>query len=67
MSQYVNLDDRQLSLDFNPPTTTTLVGQNDVGSANVVSLNVYAKSCLVTVQTSPVLERLLQEAQKLRW
>lgn len=65
MSQFVNSENQQLSLDFNAPVT--LVVKSDADQSQVTSLNFYAKSRQLKVQTPPVLERLLQEAQKLRW
>jgi 6,7-dimethyl-8-ribityllumazine synthase len=65
MAQSVNPENQQLSLDFNAPVTLGVLGNGD--QSQVTSLNVYAKSRQLKVQTPPVLERLLQEAQKLRW
>ncbi len=67
MSQFINPDDQQLSLDFSAPETNEK--RNEIGQSEVVNLNVYAQSRQLTVQTQSqsVQERLLLEAQKLWW
>ncbi len=67
MSQFINPDDQQLSLDFSAPETNGK--HSEVGQSEVVNLNVYAQSRQFTVRTQSqsVQERLLHEAQKLRW
>lgn len=61
----IDTDDRQLALDFNiaPAQVENIV----VNQANVVSMSAFIQSRQLLATTPPALERLLKEAQKLRW
>jgi hypothetical protein len=65
MSKLVNSDDRQLSLDFN--FTRVLVERVALSESKVVDMSAFVQSRRTQVQSAPVIDRLLQEAQKLRW
>lgn len=62
MSQLINSDNRQMSLDFSESDK-----QNDTDKSEVVNLNHYAESRKSQVHSQAVQERLLMEAKKLRW
>lgn len=65
MSKTVNSDDRQMNLDFSSaPVRVASVVLNE---SKVVSLSAFVQSRQTQVQPRAVLDRLLQEAQKLRW
>lgn len=65
MSKTVDSNDRQMNLDFSSaPVRAESTALNE---SKVVSLSAFAQSRQVQVQSQPVLDRLLQEAQKLRW
>ncbi len=61
----IDTDDRQLALDFSPAPAQ--VENIVVNQANVVSMSDFVQSRQLLATTPPVLGRLLQEAQKLRW
>lgn len=65
MTKFVNSDDRQLSLDFN--SAPVFVETAALNEFKVVNLREFADSRHTHLQSPPVLNRLLQEAQKLRW
>ncbi|MCC2682698.1 MAG: hypothetical protein K0S36_2262 [Nitrosospira multiformis] len=65
MSKSVNSDERQMNLDFN--SAQVRVENVALNESKVVSLNAFAQSRQTQMQSPPVLDRLLQEAQKLRW
>ncbi|GEM_PF-2595848 len=61
----IDTNDRQLALDFN--ATPARIENIVLNQANVISMSAYAQSRQLLITTPPVLERLLKEAQKLRW
>lgn len=65
MSRYKHTDDRQMELGFNARLIPT--ENSSPNQTNVVNLNAFARSCELLSEPNPVLERLLQEAQKLKW
>lgn len=65
MSQLVKLEDRQMALNFN--VTPVGVKKSVEGSSKVVNLYSFARSRQLSAPTTPVIERLLKEAQNLRW
>jgi hypothetical protein len=65
MSKSVHTDERQMDLDFdaNPVRSENFVSNH----FNVVCLNAFIQSRHQPVEPTPTLERLLQEAQKIKW
>lgn len=66
MSRTVKSNDHQMALDFSG-ASVRIEGRHCMNLAKVVNLNAYASSIKTRNQPRPALERLLQEAQKLRW
>lgn len=65
MKQLIDVNEQQMALDFK--ATSVRVENSFISKPKVVNINAYVRSVRPSVQPTPVLERLLQEAQKLRW
>lgn len=65
MAKCVNIDDRQMNLDFNAVKAhSTSQARKE---SNVVSFSTYIHSRQLQGKNSSVLDRLLLEAQKIHW
>jgi len=65
MAQKVKFEDRQMALNFN--ASPAAVEKAVASKSNVVNLRSFAYSKQPSVHPTPVLERLLKEAENLRW
>jgi len=61
----INANEQQMALDFK--ATSVRVKYSFISKPNVINFNAYTHLVKPSAQSTAVLERLLQEAQKLRW
>ncbi len=63
----ININEQQMTLDFDFKATSVRVESSFMRKPNVVNISEYARLIQPLTKPTPVLERLLQEAEKLRW
>ncbi|VAY89029.1 hypothetical protein CARN8_4830001 [mine drainage metagenome] len=67
MMKRINVNEQQMTLDFDFKDTSVCVESSFMRKSNLVNISEYARLVQPSTKPTPVLKRLIQEAEKLRW